>query len=88
MKKTSTRFLVDLDIESEKDLSITSFDDNPNYTYKSIDDDGVDLHLRSLLECSDGAYDKMFEAEKVFGSNTGIQNQWENGGDFVIYKIK
>jgi hypothetical protein len=54
----STRFLVDLDSESKKDIIITSFDNDPAYAYKG---GGVTLHMRKLMECTDKAYDLMFE---------------------------
>jgi len=170
---TSTRFFVDLSKESKKEILITSFDNDLKYSYQKIEGDLVDLRITDLVECSDSAYEKMFEnkvinindmkvktsplhtrqknnfydikngdlsgnydimvldgphgngrnisflhmkdhlksgsyvliddythydfverflsifeAEEFFKNNTGMDSQWENGGDFVIYKVK
>jgi hypothetical protein len=58
----STRFLVDLGVEIEKNLQITSFDNDPSYSYNGS---GVLLHMRNLVECDDETYEKMF-TDKVY----------------------
>lgn len=57
----STEFLVDVVLGGIKKMNIVSFDDNPTYAYKN---DGnhefIDLKIRSLEECDDESYNKMF----------------------------
>jgi hypothetical protein len=57
----STMFFVDLDKELNKDILVTTFDNDPNYAYKVNDGDNVILHMRELVECSDDDYNSMFE---------------------------
>ena len=60
----STEFLIDLDVEHKKDILITSFDNDPNYAYKTKEGDGVDLHIRHLVECNDSEFESMFNEKK------------------------
>ena len=53
----STSFFVDLNEIHEKDLSITTFDNDPNFAYKGP---GANLLMRNLIECGDDDYNKMF----------------------------
>lgn len=57
----STKFLVDLNYESKKEILITSFDNDPEYSYKG---DGATLYMRKLIECSDKEYNLMFNNKK------------------------
>jgi hypothetical protein len=167
----STQFLIDINREGVKKITIDSFDDDPTYAYKGKDN-CLNLMIRPLMECSDGSYNQMFdkkdfiselthqkktplhsrqknnfytinegdltgiydlmildgpngngrnisylhmhkhldvgsivliddythydfvdkfkiffETERLYENTTGMKNQWENGGDYEIYKI-
>ena len=56
---------MDLNNESDKKILITSFDNDPNWAYKPKTDDGVNLLMRPLVECSDEVYESMFK-EKTY----------------------
>ncbi len=61
----STRFLVDLNSVIEKNLVITSFDNDPNYAYKGK---GANLLMRNLIECDDKSYEKMMSSKQYDSS--------------------
>jgi hypothetical protein len=58
---TSTKFLSDLNQDSDKEIIITTFDNDINYSYKKRENDNVTLHIRPLVECSDDSYERMFK---------------------------
>jgi hypothetical protein len=60
----STQFLIDCAI-LYKNIKITSFDNDINYSYKqSKDYDFFNLKFRNLVECSDLSYNNMFNEKK------------------------
>ena len=71
----STEFLIDLDVEHKKDILITSFDNDPNYAYKTKEGDGVDLHIRPLVECNDSEFELMFNENSGGGCAQGPAGQ-------------
>jgi len=82
----STSFLVDLNKGLNIDLNITSFDNDPKYSYKG---GGVNLIMTELVECSDVDYDRMFvvkEFHSVFmkPKTTPLSTRQKN----TFYNIK
>jgi hypothetical protein len=53
----STQFLVDLRNELAMDYSITSFDHNPNYSYKGSHPN-LSVKVRDLVTCDDASFKK------------------------------
>jgi hypothetical protein len=60
----STMFLSDLNEIIDKQLFVTSFDNDETYSYKVKENDCVNLKIRQLEECSDSDYEKMFSDKK------------------------
>lgn len=60
----STQFLVDLRNKLAMDYFITSFDHNPNYSYKGSHPN-LSVKVRDLVTCDDASFKKMFETKKI-----------------------
>jgi hypothetical protein len=59
----STEFLGDITTNGIKNLDITTFDDNPNFSYNG-NHNNVNIKFRDLVECSDYNYNEMFINKK------------------------
>jgi hypothetical protein len=60
----STEFLGDITTNGVKEVEVTTFDDNLNFSYKG-NHSNVVLKIRPLVECSDENYEKMF-IDRIF----------------------
>lgn len=66
----STEFLVDVHLQNIKNLDITTFDDNPDFSYKNKENyDFIDLKIRPLRECDDLSYQKMFSEKRLISES-------------------
>ena len=71
--------------------------DGPNGNGRSISFLHLISHVKSgtLIIVDDCTHHDFIEkigstlnVEEIFKNNTGINSQWENGGDFIIYEVK
>lgn len=61
----STEFFDDYITETDKNITVVSYDDNIEYAYKPSINDRVEVKLRNLVECTDVTFNEIFNKKTI-----------------------
>lgn len=69
----STQFFIDYKLETNKNISILSYDNDPNYCFKNTEKfDFLDLKIKNLIKCNNNDFDEMLNSKTYDKSKFAI----------------